>query len=436
MAATVDSTDFTTGAQVLGRSEAKIGKYGSRATAYVGKVVMSGGQNPVLGRKVLLDIAEPHVVLVCGKRGGGKSFTMAVLIEEFARQPAEVKARISVIAIDTVGIFWTLKIPNGRDKEELAKWDMKPESSPVRVLVPKGRLDFYRQNNIPVDDAFTLKVSELDGVEWLALFHLTWKDKEGVLLTRVVEDIKEKMGTYYGIDDMIKVVQQDTESDELTRAAVVGRLEAAKTWGLLEKEGTKMSELAKPGTVTIIDVSAYRQAIGMEGPRDIIVALVGKKLFEERMLYRKKEESSLIAGGRRESKMPLIWMLIDEAHMFMPRDEQNVALDVLLEWVRVGRQPGLSLLLATQRPNKIHPDAISQCDMFISHRMTAQSDIAAVSELRPTYLHSDFDKIYQEMPRGKGYAVILDDNTENLWLVKVRPRFSWDGGVTATAFTD
>jgi ABC-type polar amino acid transport system ATPase subunit len=70
---------------VLGRSEAKIGKYGSRATAYVGKVVMSGGQNPVLGRKVLLDIAEPHVVLVCGKRGGGKSFTMAVLIEEFAR---------------------------------------------------------------------------------------------------------------------------------------------------------------------------------------------------------------------------------------------------------------------------------------------------------------------------------------------------------------
>lgn len=364
------------------------------------------------------------------------SYTMSVIIEEFARQMADIKSRISVITIDTVGIFWTLKIPNSREKAELKSWDLEPDSSPVRVMVPAGKLEFYQKNGIPVDGAFTLKVSELEGVEWLALFKLTWKDPEGVLLTRLVEDIKEKLGTYYGIDDMIKMVRQDPESDALTKSALIGRLGAAKTWGLLEKDGTKLSELAKPGVVTIIDVSAYRQAIGMEGPRDIIVALVGKKLFEERMLYRKKEEANLIAGGSRESKMPLIWMLIDEAHMFMPKDEQNVALDVLLEWVRVGRQPGLSLLLATQRPNKIHPDAISQCDLFISHRMTAQSDIAAVSELRPTYLHSDFDKLYQEMPRGKGYALILDDNTEKLWLVKIRPRFSWDGGVTATAFTD
>ncbi len=432
----MDSLDFSDATQVLGRSEAKLAKYGSRATAYLGKVVMSSGQNPVLGRKIFMDIAEPHVILVCGKRGGGKSYSMSVVIEEFARQMAEVRSRVSVITIDTVGIFWTLKIPNSREKDELKKWDLEPSSSPVRVLVPQGRLDFYKQNNIPVDGAFTLKVSELDAVEWLALFKLTWKDKEGVLLTRIVEDVKEKLGTYFGIDDLIKATKKDAESDELTKSAVVSRLDAAKTWGLLEKDGIKMSELAKPGVVTIIDVSAYRQAIGMEGPRDVIVAIVGKKLFEERMLYRKREEANLIAGGQRDSKMPLIWMLIDEAHMFMPKDEQNVALDVLLEWVRVGRQPGLSLLLATQRPNKIHPDAISQCDLFISHRMTAQSDIAAVGELRPTYLHDDFDKIYQEMPRGKGYAVILDDNTEKLWLVKIRPRFSWDGGVTATAFTD
>ena len=122
--------------------------------------------------------------------------------------------------------------------------------------------------------------------------------------------------------------------------------------------------------------------------------------------------------------------------MFMPKDEDNLALWVLLEWVRVGRQPGLSLVLATQRPNKLHPDCISQCDLFISHRMTSQPDIAAVSQLRPSYLHQDFDRYYMEMPRGKGYALILDDNTEKLWMVKIRPRFSWDGGETASAFTD
>ena len=184
----------------------------------------------------------------------------------------------------------------------------------------------------------------------------------------------------------------------------------------------------------IIDVSSDRQAIGMEGKKEIIVALLGKKLFEDRMLFRKEEEIKLVKGEKRESSMPIVWMFIDEAHMFMPKDEDNLALKVLLEWVRVGRQPGLSLVLATQRPNKLHPDAISQCDLFISHRMTAKPDIDAVGALRPSYMHQDFDKYFAEMPRSKGFALIIDDNTEKIWMIKVRPRLSWDAGVTASAF--
>ena len=216
----------------------------------------------------------------------------------------------------------------------------------------------------------------------------------------------------------------------------MNRFRIADSWGLFEKEGTKIKEIAKPGAITIIDVSSYRQSIGMEGTRDIIVGLLGKKLFEERMLYRKEEEIKLIKGQKKDSEMPIVWMFVDEAHMFMPNDEQSIALNVLLEWIRVGRQPGLSLVLATQRPNKLHPDAISQCDIFISHRMTAQDDIRAVSQLRPSYMHQDFDKYFQEMPKSRGYALVLDDSTEKLWLVKIRPRYSWDGGTTASAFTD
>ncbi len=214
------------------------------------------------------------------------------------------------------------------------------------------------------------------------------------------------------------------------------RFKLAESWGLFEKEGFKAKDIATPGGITIIDVSSYRQSVGMEGTRDIIVGLLGKKLFEERMLYRKEEEAKLIRGEKKESSMPIVWFLVDEAHLFMPKDEQNIALSVLLEWVRVGRQPGLSLILATQRPERLHPDAISQCDLFISHRMTAQPDIQAVSALRPSYMHEDFDKYYQRMPREKGFALILDDNTEKIWMVKIRPRFSWDGGVTASAFKD
>jgi DNA helicase HerA-like ATPase len=364
------------------------------------------------------------------------SYSLSVFLEELARQPPEIRSRISVIAIDTVGIFWTLKIPNKLEAAELAEWDLKPQSTNVKVLIPKGKRDFYKEKEIPFDDIFTIKASELDAVEWMALFKLTWKDAEGVLITQVIERMKDKLGSYYGIDDIIKTIETDKESEKLTKQALINRLRAAKSWGLLEKDGTKIRDIARPGQISIIDVSAYRQAIGMEGTRDVIVAILGKKLFEERMLFRKEEEIKLVKGEKKESAMPIIWMLVDEAHMFMPKDEDNIALWVLLEWVRVGRQPGLSLVLATQRPNKLHPDCLSQCDLFISHRMTAQPDVEAVSQLRPSYLHQDFDKYYMEMPRGKGYALILDDNTEKLWMVKIRPRFSWDGGVTASAFTE
>ncbi|MCX6799028.1 MAG: ATP-binding protein [Candidatus Diapherotrites archaeon] len=419
---------------VVGRSLKELEKYGTEGTGYFGKVLMSSGERPVLGSKVLIDLTSPHLILICGKRGYGKSFSMAVLLEEMARLPLSIRQRISVIAIDTAGIFWSIKVPNKENVQELAEWDLKPQGTEISVLVPRGRLEFYKSKGLPVDGAFTIKASELESEEWLALFRMNWNQAEGVLLSRIVEEVREKLGTFYGIEDLITAVKQDPEAEKVAKSALVNKLLFALRWGLIDKEGTKIKDIVKPGKITVIDVSAYRQTIGMEGTKDIIVALLGKKLFEERMLYRKEEEIKLVKGEKRESVMPIVWMFIDEAHMFMPKDEDNIALKVLLEWVRVGRQPGLSLVLATQRPEKLHPDAISQCDLFISHRMTSQPDIAAVSALRPSYMHQGFDKYYSEMPKSQGYALIIDDNTEKIWMIKVRPRFSWDAGVTASAF--
>ncbi|MEI7961816.1 MAG: LAGLIDADG family homing endonuclease [archaeon] len=361
------------------------------------------------------------------------SHSLAVFMEEFARLDPSIKSRVSAITIDTVGIFWGLKVPAG-NISELKDWELSAQKTDVKVLVPSAQLKFYQDKGIPIDGAFTLKCSELEESEWMALFRLSWRDPEGILISRVIQYVREKVGTYYGIDDIILATKNDSESTDVIKQAVASRFAMVKNWGLIEKEGTKISELATPGQITVIDVSSYRQTLGAEGVKDVVVALIGKKIFEQRMLFRKEEEIRLIKEGKRSSKMPLVWLLIDEAHMFMPRDEANIALSILLEWVRVGRQPGLGLILATQRPEKLHPDAISQCDLFISHRMTSQPDIAAVSALRPSYMHSDLDKLFSEMPRQKGFALVIDDNTERTWMIKTRPRFSWDSSVTASAF--
>ena len=97
--------DFLAQETIIGRTLDDLEKYGSEGTGYLGKVVISKGERPVLGRRIRIDLARPHVILICGKRGYGKSYTMAVLLEEFARLPVALQNRITVIVIDTVGIF-------------------------------------------------------------------------------------------------------------------------------------------------------------------------------------------------------------------------------------------------------------------------------------------------------------------------------------------
>src|SRR3989344_7693576 len=147
-----------------------------------------------------------------------------------------------------------MKIPNKEEAKELERWDLKADKTNVRVLVPKGKIDFYKKKEIPIDGSFTLKTSELDDVEWLALFKLSLNDSEGVLLSRVIEEVKEKMGSYYGIDDIVAAVKKDPDSEALAKQALANRFRVADSWGLFEKEGTKIKEIAKPGAITIIDV--------------------------------------------------------------------------------------------------------------------------------------------------------------------------------------
>lgn len=421
---------------IIGRTEKDIKKYGKKGTGYLAKVVMSSGENPVLGRKIAVDLARPHVVLISGKRGGGKSYTMSVFLEGFIQLPPDIRNRMSIFVIDTVGIFWSMKLPNKEDADQLYDWGLEPQGmSNMRILVPQGKTEFYQKNKLPVDMPFSIKMGDLDAMEWFSMFKLQWSDKEAAMLLDTIEKAKQTFGTYYGFTEIYSIIDSFETYDKDIKFSLKNRFKVADSWGIFSKDGTPIIEMAKPGYVNVIDVSTYGQVLGMENIREIIVAILGKRLFEEREMQRKVEEMNLIESGEKNTNgLPMIWMLIDEAHMFMPNDRTSMALEVLLEWVRVGRQPGLSLLLATQRPEKLHPDAISQCDLFISMRMTAQTDIKAVGALRPSYLNQDIDKFYAEMPRAKGYAIILDDNSEKLWLVKIRPRVTWDGGKTASAF--
>ena len=127
------------------------------------------------------------------------------------------------------------------------------------------------------------------------------------------------------------------------------------------------------------------------------------------------------------------WLIIDEAHNFMPREGNAPSTEILRKIVKEGRQPGITLVLATQQPEKLDPDALSQCDIIISHRLTAENDVRALKSIMQTYMLYDIEKYINELPRLKGTAIILDDNSERLYKVRMRPRQSWHAGSSPVA---
>ena len=123
----------------------------------------------------------------------------------------------------------------------------------------------------------------------------------------------------------------------------------------------------------------------------------------------------------------------DEVHEFLPEEGKTPATDALIQLLREGRQPGISMVMATQQPGALRRDAITQSDIILSHRVTAMPDIKALNEIMQSYLFENIKRYMDDLPSLKGSAIILDDNSERIYPMRVRPKFTWHGGEAPTA---
>jgi hypothetical protein len=431
---------------VAGRSSKQREKLGLIGTILLGKNYVQFDSTVSLSNPIYMDVASPHVILVSGKRGSGKSYTLSVIAEGMVDLPSDISANLSALIFDTMGIFWTMKYPNYRDDALLREWGLSPKSYHPVIYVPFGLFADYQAKGVPVDIPFAIKPSEVSADSWCEMFNLDMISGEGTLIERALEAAREKLDENFDINSIIDEVRKDSRASPKEKNVVEGRLIAAKKWGLFSKAGTKITDLFKGGSTTILDLSAYMQVEGGERIKALVIGLVSSKILEQRMAARKAEEVSLISEGGflfgaesavTEAKAPLVWIFIDEAHEFMPREpEKTLASGPLIQLLREGRQPGISLVLATQQPGKIHTDVMTQADIVISHRLTAKTDIDSLNLIAATYLPYTIQKYIDELPADKGTAVLIDDKLEKIYPMRVRPKMSWHGGEDPTAIRE
>jgi len=421
---------------IIGRSEEDKKDFGKDGSVFLGKTYVKMGNVTSLANSIYLDVARNHTILIAGKRGSGKSYSSGVMCEGIMDFPDEIKNNMSVIIFDTMGIFWTMKNQNLRDEELLNEWGLKSKGFDVDIFIPKGAFQDYKDQGIPGDYEFALQPKLLNAADWASVFNLDVNSDESVLIARV---LKKLVGDY-SINEIIYEIEEDQKADARVKERLEGMFIAANTWGLFDEEATELNKMAERGRVNIIDLSVYSQISGNWSIKSLVVGIVCQKLLAERILYRKKEEVEAIERGyspfnqnEEKSELPLLWIFLDEAHNFIPKDTITPATNALSSLLKEGRQPGISLVLATQQPGKIHDDAISQADIVLCHRITAKQDINALSEMMQSYMEKGLTQAINDLPKEKGAGIILDDVSERIYPFRVRPRLSWHGGDAPSA---
>jgi len=418
---------------IIGRNKEDKIAYGKKGLIYLGKGYVTMGNYTSLSNKIWLDVVRSHVILIAGKRGGGKSYSIGVFAEELSNLPKEISQNIAPIIFDTMGIFWTMKYKNEKDLELLDEWDLKPKNLPTSIWIPAGYFKEYEKRGVPVDNKFALATSELDIEDWLSIFELEMINPVSVVIQKVIAELSKL--EEYDLEDIIAKIKQDPESNEQTKKSASALFEAAKSWKVFARKGepsTKIKDLVQAGVTTVLDLSMYSSTSSFN-VRALIIGLVSKKLFNQRMLSRKQEEIESIHHGldtsyEQRKETPLVWMFLDEAHEFLPMHEKTPASNALIQLLREGRQPGISMVLATQQPGVIHRDVMTQSDIILSHRLTNKKDMEALNEMMQSYLLEGITKSMSKLPDEKGAGILLDDSSERLYPIRIHPRFTWHGG--------
>lgn len=369
--------------------------------------------------KVMMCSERSRAVLICGKRGSGKSFTLGVVAEELV-----LKTNSLVIIIDPIGIYWSMCFPACENQSPsigvrlLVAGDPAKRYSP-QVLAKMADVGLTYQS-------IRVNPSDLSPDSWCDLFDLDINSPLGMALYRGVLETS-KTNPKYGLSELMFAIGNCPTSNPSTIQALENRIDIARRWDIFNDPYQNTWDVLAPDKINVLDLSGIDP--GTQGLRALIVSLLCRNLFAQRTEDRRKEALGVAC------QIPPVWLLMDEGHQFVPQGKKALSSEVLTRWVKEGRQPGLSLAIATQQPSALNSEVLSQCDVLIAHKLTSGDDIAAVNKLSQTYMQGDLG-LYIKGVKRPGEVIFWDDQQEKVSLVKVRDRYTQHGGEDRAGLDD
>lgn len=444
--------------------EVRIGSRKDENVVLAGRMAERGNRGDIL-----FDGSENFVVLQVGKRGSGKSYGMGALLEGFATGDGSAIGRHKnargVLLIDPLDIHWTAveplrpEGPEGlvRQHKIVEDWGgLDVEPIRVRAFVPAG---FSWDLDHPRFLSYQLPVSDLSAGDWANLLDCDLvKEPRGRLVGEVHRKVtrlgwksggtKVEPKSDYTVQDLIDCAEHDEEITDFfhteTVRSVVQPFRSYAAMPLFDTmTGTPLNTLISGGTLTILCLGRLPASI-----RTVLTTVLIRKLRADRMeasqISRRLALEAMGDETRQEleaalsTHVPRTILGIDEAQILIPSRSSSTARKELESYVLEGRNYGLSLWMATQRPKgAISSAAASQIDTFIVHRLSVKSDIDAMCGLlqsatpKKIRLRSralELPDLIRSLDIGQAVFSSANSTAERLVVGTVRPRMTAHGG--------
>jgi len=124
-----------------------------------------------------------------------------------------------------------------------------------------------------------------------------------------------------------------------------------------------------------------------------------------------------------------VLLVLDEAHNICPFEPstpmEEIATDYVIRIAGEGIKYGLRLLLASQRPAKIHPNVLTQCENLVLMRMNSKADLEGLS---PIFSQVDPALLAQARYFVQGESLIVGEIVKSPTFAKFEGRITREGG--------
>lgn len=333
--------------------------------------------------------------MLCGQSGSGKTYSLGVILEQLL-----LHTSLRILIIDPNSDYVRLREP------------ARPEAldTPTRdtYLRLSDQVRVFSNNDLGLD-RLTIRAVDLD---------------------------PDSVATLLQLDPLI-----DREEYSLTAALLEGARHGAAFWESLERGVAR----DVPGALALLQRmknleidrwevwSPVRSCIDalFEDNRCVVLDVGSLERPEERNLVALSALRALWNGRHRREP---ILIVVDEAHNVSPAAPEgrlsNLCAQEVVRIAGEGRKFGLYLLSATQRPNKLHPNVLSQCENLVFMRMNSRADL--------DYIATMFSQVPGGLLRQASYftlgeALVVGWVAPHPIFLRFGGRISREGGVDVPA---